>query len=312
MNKIFLSIAFLLGMLFTSSASALELCEYNDIKTTRDRDDIPGSLYLKEEYISIRDKHLISNLEQIEGLICVQYADFYNSGLTGDFSSLANLVNIEYLSLHTNPDIQGDICALSGATKLRNLKLAFNPKLKGDISCLKNINLETFAMSFTNISGDLSGLSHMTKLKELYLSGTAVSGDISALSGLTNLEQLVISDTAMTGSKIYGDLSSLDNLQNLKKVALYNMDVTNCKHFTRKHPNIEQGGCSDESRSGFNRESNNKLSEDLLGLGGFRNGGPNNQHRYEERFDFWGVVIAAFALLIISGIIIFIIRRRKK
>ena len=210
------------------------------------------------------DAKAIKDLGQLKGLTCVEYGDFYNQGITGNVDNLRDLVNLKALNLHTNPDISGDICAFSKATKLKSLKLAFDEKIYGDISCLKDLNLETFAMTYTKISGDLSDLSHMTNLKALYLSGTDVTGDISTLSGLINLEELTLSDSAGDGSKFYGDLASLDNLKKLRKVAIYNTKATNCEHFHDVHPNIE-GGCSDESKSIV--VNTNIDSEKIIGKG---------------------------------------------
>ncbi|HLC95739.1 MAG TPA: hypothetical protein VJH97_00245 [Candidatus Nanoarchaeia archaeon] len=247
MNKTIIVILFILSI---SLVSAQEICEYNGVKTTF------GTLYygsgVKSEYadekfVHIVDPKAITDLRQLKGLICLEHADFYNQGISGNLENLNDLANLKVLSLHTNPDVEGDVCDFSKAIKLKSLKLAFDPKVHGDVSCLKNINLETFAMTYTNISGNLSGLSHMTNLKALYLSGAGISGDVSALSVLTNLEELSLSNAEMDGSKFYGDLASLDNLKKLRKVALYNLNSINCEHFHEMHPNIE-GGCSEESK----------------------------------------------------------------
>jgi Leucine-rich repeat (LRR) protein len=191
----------------------------------------------------------LSNLSQLSGLNCLQYMDFYKSGLTGDLSSLGSLSDLVVFNMNNNPGIYGDVCALSKAKNLRTLRLAFNPQVTGDISCLKDLNLDTFAVTGTQITGNLSDLSHMTNLKELYLGGTSVEGDIASLSKLTKFEELVISDSQEKRPKVYGDLSSLKDLKKLRRVALYNISATNCEQFTRDHPNILEGGCSQLSES---------------------------------------------------------------
>ncbi|MEW5896792.1 MAG: hypothetical protein AB1668_03820 [Nanoarchaeota archaeon] len=253
MKKIIQIILVLTLLIFVSSVFAQELCEYNGLKTKFDYPyQTPGAKieYKDEKFISLVDSKAVKNLEQLKGLVCLEYADFYGQGISGDLENLKDLTNMKVLSLHTNPELTGDTCTFSKATKLKSLKLAFDEKVYGDISCLKDLNLDTFAMTYTKISGNLSDLSHMTNLKALYLGGTGVTGDISALSKLTNLEELTISDPEFKDSKIQGDLASLDNLKKLRRVALYNMDVTNCEHFHETHPNIE-GGCSKESKVGF-------------------------------------------------------------
>lgn len=253
MKKIILLIMFIF---IISSVSAVELCEYNGIKTTFNDQ---GLVMLGEH------KNEVTDLEQIKGLTCLQSIDFYTYNVSGDIANLKDLVNLEYLSLHTNPKVYGDICSLIGLKKLKILKFAFDPETYGDISCLKDMNLEVFAMTYTNISGDISNLKHMSNLEDLYLTGTKVKGDISALAGLTNMEELTISDTESFDSEVYGDLSSLDNLQKLRKVALYNLDVSNCDQFTENHPNLEQGGCSEESKLNYKKTRNpNIVSQERL------------------------------------------------
>jgi len=262
MKKIIL---ILILLIFISSVSAVELCEYNGLNT---KFDYPPAAegkkieYADEKFIQMVDDKVATKLEQIKGLRCLEFADFYHGQFSGDIENLKDLVNLKVLNLHTNPEVYGDICVFSDMTKLKSLKFAFDEQVYGGISCLKDLNLDTFAMTYAKISGDLSDLSHMTNLKALYLSGTDVKGDVSALSGLTNLEELTLADTEVYGAEFHGDLASLDNLKKLKKVALYNIDVTNCEHFTKMHPNIE-GGCSEESKSTI--RSTSIESEKIIG-----------------------------------------------
>ena len=141
MNKTIIVILFILSI---SLVSAQEICEYNGVKTTF------GTLYygsgVKSEYadekfVHIVDPKAITDLRQLKGLICLEHADFYNQGISGNLENLNDLANLKVLSLHTNPDVEGDVCDFSKAIKLKSLKLAFDPKVHGDVSCLKNINL---------------------------------------------------------------------------------------------------------------------------------------------------------------------------
>lgn len=227
------------------SADNLQPCQSGGLITSVFKDY--QMVYTDEDFLRISNKDSLKDLEQLKDLRCLQYLDATEWGVKGNISNLKNLVNLEVLSLYGNPDVYGDICSLRGLTKLRVLKFAFDPKVYGDISCLKNFNLETFAMTYTNISGELSDVSHMNKLKAIYVSGTGISGDISSLGGLINIEELGISDEYPGNPSITGDLASLDNLTKLKKVSLYSTRTTNCEHFTRMHPNIGQGGCSKDS-----------------------------------------------------------------
>ncbi len=247
MKRIILVLALLVTI---SAVYAQETCEYNGLTTTFSALSFaPGvkAEYAGEQFVRLSDPKAVTNLEQLKGLACLEHADFYNQGVSGDLENLKGLVNLKVLSLHTNPEITGDICALSNAVKLKSLKFATDEKVYGDISCLKNLNLETFAIRGTKISGDISGLSHMTNLKALYISDTGITGDISALGSLANLEELGVSDEP-GNSKVTGDLASLDKLTKLKKAILFKTKATNCEHFLRMHPGI-QGGCIEASNN---------------------------------------------------------------
>lgn len=266
-------------LMLITSVFAQQTCEYNGIKTEFGYNYYePGvkAEYADEQFVRMVDPKAVKTLEQLKGLTCLEHADFYNQGISGDLEELRDLVNLKVLSLHTNPEVYGDICTFSKATKLKSLKLAFDEQVYGDISCLKDLNLETFAMTHTQISGDLSDLSNTTNLKALYLGWTNVTGDVSALSGLTNLEELTLVDPAEDGSGFYGDLASLDNLKKLRKVALYNMNVTNCEHFHEVHPDIE-GGCSDSSASTL--IDPNEESEKIIGNGTYA---PPDAQKYNK------------------------------
>ncbi len=272
MKKLVLAMVLLALVSAASAASARaaqELCEYGNAKTEISSPYYEAGKkieYAGESFVMLSDPKAIKKLEQLKGLTCLEYGEFYNQGISGSLENLKGLVNLKVLSLHTNPDIYGNICALSEAVKLKSLKLAFDYKVYGDISCLKELNPETLAMTYANISGDLSDLGNMTNLKALYLGGTNVSGDISSLSGLTNLEELTLADFEMNGSAFYGDLASLDNLKKLKKVAVYKTKAVNCEHFHKMHPGIE-GGCSDESHTTIknpNEESERKIGKGQL------------------------------------------------
>jgi hypothetical protein len=234
---------------FTSSVQAVNLCSYQGINTTSNiRNQIS---YPEEKFIGIASTSLgqLNNLSQLKGLTCLQYIDFYKSEIKGDLANLNNLTDLRVLNMNENPGIYGDICALSKATNLRALRVAFNPKVTGNTSCLTNLTLDTFAATGTQITGDLSDFSHMSNLKELYLGGTQVKGDVASLSKLTKMKELVISNSEEERPKIYGDLSTLKNLNKPWRVSIYNTNTTNCEQFTKNHPDIMEGGCSQLSKS---------------------------------------------------------------
>lgn len=215
-------------------------------------------MYPNETFQQLTNIELLKDVSQLKDLTCLQYLDATDRTITGDIASLKSLTNLEVLSLYSNPDVYGDICSLQNATNLRSLKFAFDPKITGDIACLKKLTkLETFAMTHTQISGDIRVFATMPHLKAIYVGGTRVRGNICALKNLTNLEELGIADEYPGNPDITGDLSCLNNLKKLKRVSIYNTKTTNCEAFARAHPDMDKtitesgrpggGGCSKES-----------------------------------------------------------------
>ena len=136
------SIALTIFIFLANFAFALEPCQSGDIKTSVYKEY--QMLYPEEDFIRITDKDLLKDLAQLKDLTCLQYLDATEWGIKGGVANLKNLVNLEALSLYSNPDVFGDICSLSEATKIRSLKFAFDPKITGDISCLRGLKkLET-------------------------------------------------------------------------------------------------------------------------------------------------------------------------
>lgn len=260
MKQIILILALLITI---GTVYAQETCKYNGLTTTFSALSFAQGVkaeYAGEQFVRLSDPKAITNLEQLRGLTCLEHADFYNQGVSGDLESLKDLTNLKVFSLHTNPEVTGDICALSNAVKLKSLKFATDEKVYGDISCLKDLNLETFAVRGTKISGDISSLSHMSNLKALYISDTGITGDISALGDLANLEELGVSDEP-GNSKVTGDLASLDKLTKLKKAVLFKTKATNCAHFLKMHPNID-GGCIEATGFSLKTDSATRSSGD--------------------------------------------------
>lgn len=273
MIKYFFVLTLLVAVVAPAQAATqkLSVCASGGLSTST-RHNFQMS-YVSEDFQQLNGGSL-TDLAQLKELTCLQYLDATDKNLKGNIANFGKLTNLEVLSLHTNPEVTGDICVFLGATRLRSLKLAFDPKINGNISCLKNLtNLETFAMTYTQISGDLSVFANMPNLKELYVNGTKIQGDICSLKNLTNLEELGIADEA-GNPKITGDLACLDNLKNLKKVSIYNTGTTNCEQFTKSHPVLQQGGktksgkkigggCSKQSQSSL--ENTNISSERKIG-----------------------------------------------
>ena len=179
-------------------------------------------VYPNETFLQLTNIDLLKDVSQLKDLTCLQYLDATDRNIKGDIATLKSLIDLEVLSLYSNPEVSGDICSLSGAAKLRSLKFAFDPKITGDVSCLKNLTkLESFAASQTAISGDIAVFAMMPNLKALYINGTKMKGNICSLSKLINLEELGVADEYPGNPNISGDLSCLNNLQKLKRVSIY-------------------------------------------------------------------------------------------
>lgn len=110
---------------------------------------------------------------------------------------------------------------LTGLTNESQEKLENALKEQGD-SALWGISdldcLGTLDLSITGIS-DLSPLSKLTNLKDLFLTSTGVS-DLSPLIGLTKLQTLSLSATPVR------DISPLMNLENLNILTLLDTQVS--------------------------------------------------------------------------------------
>ena len=92
-----------------------------------------------------------------------------NSLYNGNISQFAKIKNLTYIDI-LNSGFSGNVGSLNGLTSLDYLNLSGN----------------------SYISGDLSGISGLVNLINLYLHGTTVTGDIGNLSELSNLDRLYL------------------------------------------------------------------------------------------------------------------------
>lgn len=148
------------------------------------------------------------------------------STLTDDgLASLANLTNLETLSLRRT-DITGvGFKQLTGLKKLQNLELNDTFVTDDGLEQIGAIeSLQLLQIARTNITS--AGLKHLAKLeglKELDLTDTAVDDEgLRPLSGLTTLESLQLRRTRVTDE----GLLQLDTLRNLETLNLSETKVT--------------------------------------------------------------------------------------
>ncbi len=96
--------------------------------------------------------------------------------------------------------------------------------VEGKIKTLEDLkwflNLEEIKMNGTFVSGDLSALDGLKKLKYLSFYGSGITGDIEVLKSFDYLERI-----SLGMSKVTGDLSSLSDLEKLKFISLEETEV---------------------------------------------------------------------------------------
>lgn len=163
-------------------------------------------LYLQLPLQSIKDVTPLANLHNLE------YLSLNQNYIIEDISPLSNLTNLTFLSLYTNRI--KDISALSNMTKLSELWLMDNPIY--DISALSNLtNLEFLYASGVGIGcpafKSLEPMSHLTKLQKLDIAGRSIT-DISMLESLTNLILLNVGFNDITNIAAISKMSKLIRL----------------------------------------------------------------------------------------------------
>ena len=88
-----------------------------------------------------------------------------------------------------------------------------------DLSILENlVDLQVLYISNSNV--DISTISKLTSITELYLDGMSELTDITPLANLTNLEAIILNNTKVK------DISILKNMTNLKHLEVQNTLVT--------------------------------------------------------------------------------------
>jgi len=150
----------------------------------------------------------------------------------------------------SNDKISGDfLTTLSKYAALTSILAWNNAALTGNLSSLSQLtSLTQLYISYTATTGNLSSLSGLTALTILHLGTTAVAGSINSLSGLTALTHLFLDNTGVTDGVI-GTLVALHDCwindcawSQASVDALLSDLYTNRAAFTYYAPNLNIGG----------------------------------------------------------------------
>ena len=157
------------------------------------------------KYMPTREMLKRGVLQPLSDTVKVSAADYYKETedpqkdneiepSSSDIGILSGMGNLEYLSIHSLPFISGDIMtAIRSLGKLQNLRIADCPKL----------------------SGNISAISGLGELKNLWLSGCHITGDVSSITRI-DLFKLGLNDI-----DAYGNMSCFRNMENLEGVTLF-------------------------------------------------------------------------------------------
>ena len=169
------------------------------------------------ELTGLEHAHYLAGLNLGGEKISANVADkkVVNTNQVSDFSPLARLTHLKYLSLYASS--LSDVSALASLTNLTRLSLGYSNI--SDVSPLANLtNLTNLTLTGNNIS-DVSPLAGLTNLTELRLEVNNIS-DVSPLANLTNLTNLTLTDNNIS------DVAPLAGLTNLTELYLSNNNIS--------------------------------------------------------------------------------------
>ena len=159
-------------------------------------------------YTSDPTEALLGNISQFNNLTSLETLYIFSKTITGDLSSLSDLINLKTLELLRTDLITGDIDSLKTFINLQSLVANQCELITGDIRSLSLLTeLITIEVSNSNVSWDLNTLEagQFGSLRHLELSGHNgtgylgdITGDIGELNILTTATSIILSDTNVT------------------------------------------------------------------------------------------------------------------
>ena len=255
---------------FLAGLTNLQELQVNNAMGITDLSPLAGLTNLRSLYIngdgSGSNAVVASDLDAFAALTNLQTLGLHVSGLE-DLSALENLTQLQNLTIYGTQN-SPDLTPLGSLTNLQELQISCSGQDEGifaeNLSFLSNLHNLTYLRldisglkSFQGLEGltnltnlmvggdfyitDLSPMSGLTKLRDVYLGQGGNSfglEDFTALSGLTSLESLTIDADAKSlkgletlthlktlnlyGSRLYTDLSPLSTLAELETLYLPN------------------------------------------------------------------------------------------
>lgn len=176
----------------------------NDNKIYVSKDVKKLSIISKYDIESLALTGNISEMQLIDFKYCKLISGLFitrSSLITGDIEILKEFSNlIDILAEYSG--ISGDIASLKDIINIVRLRMS-NTLVGGDISNLSKLtNLTSLSLGNTNVrvTGDLSSLSQMSKLKDATLKIASITGDLASLPSSCRLISLISNSGSVTWS----------------------------------------------------------------------------------------------------------------
>lgn len=156
------------------------------------------------QYLDATDRTMTGDIANLKNLTNLEAFSLYsNPDVSGDICSLAKATKLRSLKFAFDPKITGNIACLKNLTNLETFAMT-HTQISGDLSVFANMpNLKAIYISGTNIKGNICSLSKLTNLEELgiadeYPGNPNITGDLSCLDNLQKLKRVSIYNTSTT------------------------------------------------------------------------------------------------------------------
>ena len=258
LTQLKLTVTGLEDLSFLSGLSQLTELRLVGSVTAKDLTALSGLTNLRE--LKIHTDGLAS-FQGMENLTQLESADFFGDNATyTDVDPLKNLAKLRYLRLPMHSDSSGIVfngdglagmeslqeldmeMRIESLEPLRNLKnlrvlsVVKGPAVEGSFQSMEPLSgltqMESLEIGIRQADVDLSCLSGLTKLRNLYIQGTMNNSEdpIIDLTPLENLTELQTLDLSLAQIRDLTPLASLPNLQSVTIFGPENLDTTPLAH----------------------------------------------------------------------------------